>query len=106
MAVLRGRHEDYRVYREAIEGGTPELIKASRMKNRFVGAPEIFRGREIIGGDGDADDPVTEADLHALALIDVAADTESSMRIFPSQPTITFPVAFAPETGRIWRMRD
>ncbi len=34
--------------------------------------------------------------IYALALIDVATNTASSIRIFPSQPTITFPVAFTP----------
>ena len=42
-------------------------------------------------------DPATQADLHALALIDVAANTESSMRIFPSQPTITQPLRYTPD---------
>lgn len=90
--------KNYEIYREPIEGGTPELIKASRMKNGFVGsAGDISPDGKLLAAIVTQIDPVTEADLHALALIDVAANTESFVRIFPSQPTITFPVAFTPD---------
>ena len=90
--------KNYEIYREPIEGGTPELIKASRMKNGFVGsAGDISPDGKLLAAIVTQIDPVTEADLHALALIDVAANTESSIRIFPSQPTITFPVSFTPD---------
>ncbi|MFZ0582043.1 MAG: protein kinase [Candidatus Acidiferrales bacterium] len=90
--------KSYEIYREPIEGGTPELIKASRMKNGFVGsAGDISPDGKLLAAIVTQIDPVTEADLHALALIDVAANTESSIRIFPSQPTITFPVSFTPD---------
>ena len=42
-------------------------------------------------------DPKTQEDIHSLALIDVAANTASAIRVFPSQPTITFPVMFTPD---------
>jgi eukaryotic-like serine/threonine-protein kinase len=90
--------KNYEIYREPIEGGTPELIKASRMKNGFVGsAGNLSPDGKLLTAIVTQIDPVTEADLHALALIDVAANTDSSIRIFPSQPTITFPVAFTPD---------
>jgi eukaryotic-like serine/threonine-protein kinase len=84
------------VNRMSIDGGTPELIKASVIENGFIGGdggnvspdgrwlPTIFTKM----------DPGTQEDIHALALIDVAANTASSMRVFPSQPTITLPVEF------------
>ncbi len=90
--------KNYEIYREPIEGGTPELIKASRMKNGFVGsAGDLSPDGRLLAAIVTQIDPVTQADIHALALIDVAANTESSIRIFPSQPTITFPVSFAPD---------
>jgi serine/threonine protein kinase len=90
--------KNYEIYREPIEGGAPELIKASRMKNGFVGsAGNLSPDGKFLTAIVTQIDPVTEADLHALALIDVAANTASSIRIFPSQPTITFPVAFTPD---------
>jgi eukaryotic-like serine/threonine-protein kinase len=90
--------KNYEIYREPIEGGTPELIQASRMKNGFVGsAGNLSPDGKLLTAIVTQIDPVTEADLHALALIDVAANTASSIRIFPSQPTITFPVAFTPD---------
>jgi eukaryotic-like serine/threonine-protein kinase len=90
--------KNYEIYREPIEGGTPELIKASRMKNGFVGsAGDLSPDGRLLAAIVTQIDPATQADIHALALIDVAANTESSIRIFPSQPTITFPVFFAPD---------
>ena len=90
--------KNYEIYREPIEGGTPELIKASRMKNGFVGsAGDLSPDGRLLAAIVTQIDPVTQADIHALALIDVAVNTESSIRIFPSQPTITFPVLFAPD---------
>jgi serine/threonine protein kinase len=90
--------KNYEIYREPIEGGTPELIKASRMKNGFVGsAGDLSPDGRLLAAIVTQIDPATQADIHALALIDVAANTESSIRIFPSQPTITFPVTFAPD---------
>ena len=90
--------KNYEIYREPIEGGTPDLIKASRMKNGFVGsAGNLSPDGKLLPAIVTQIDPVTEADIHALALIDVAANTESSIRIFPSQPTITFPVEFTPD---------
>jgi Tol biopolymer transport system component len=68
------------------------------MKNGFVGsAGNLSPDGKFLTAIVTQIDPVTEADLHALALIDVAANTASSIRIFPSQPTITFPVAFTPD---------
>jgi eukaryotic-like serine/threonine-protein kinase len=90
--------KNYEIYRQPIEGGTSELIKASRMKNGFVGsAGNLSPDGKLLTAIVTEIDPVTEADLHALALIDVAANTASSIRIFPSQPTITFPVSFTPD---------
>jgi len=87
------------INRMPIEGGTPELIKASAISNGFVAtfstnlAPDNHWLPVIVT----KVDPATQADLHALALIDVAANTESSMRIFPSQPTITQPLRYTPD---------
>ena len=39
-------------------------------------------------------DPATQADIHALTLIDVVANTTDSRQIFSSQPTITSPLKF------------
>jgi eukaryotic-like serine/threonine-protein kinase len=90
--------KNYEIFREPIEGGTPELIKASRMKNGFVGAAgNLSPDGKLLAAIVTQIDPTTEVDLHALALIDVAANTETSIRIFPSQPTITFPVEFTPD---------
>jgi eukaryotic-like serine/threonine-protein kinase len=90
--------KNYEIYREPIEGGAPELIKASRMQNGFVGsAGNLSSDGKLLAAIVTQIDPATQADIHALALIDVATNTASSIRIFPSQPTITFPVAFTPD---------
>ncbi len=91
------------VNRTPIDGGTPELIKASAITNGFL---------STISNNTSPDgrwlpaivtkvDPATQADIHALGLIDVAANTESSLRIFPSQATITQPVQFAPGSQNV-----
>ena len=85
--------------RMPIAGGTPELIKASAITHGFLAtisnntSPDGRWLPAIVT----KVDPATQADLHALALIDVAANTESSMRIFPSQPTITLPLRYTPD---------
>ncbi len=87
------------VNRAPIDGGTAELIKASAISNGFLAALSSNtspdgRWLPVIVTKVD---PATQADIHALGIIDVAANTESSMRIFPSQPTITQPLQFAPD---------
>jgi serine/threonine protein kinase len=90
--------KNYEIYLEPIEGGTPELIKASRMKNGFVGsAGNLSPDGKWLAAIVTKIDPATQEDIHSLALIDVATNTASSIRIFPSQPTITFPVSFTPD---------
>jgi serine/threonine protein kinase/Tol biopolymer transport system component len=91
--------KNYQLFRVPIEGGTPELLNASVMENGFVGA-----GGGRLSADGrwlpvivTKIDPKTQEDIHSLALIDVVANTASAIRIFPSQPTITFPVVFTPD---------
>jgi len=91
--------KNYEIFRVPVEGGTPELLKASVLENGFVGGAG---GR--ISPDGrwlpaiiTKIDPKTQEDIHSLALIDVVANTASAMRVFPSQPTITFPVVFTPD---------
>jgi eukaryotic-like serine/threonine-protein kinase len=91
------------INRMPIDGGTPELIKASAITNGFLG---------VISDNTSPDgrwlpaivtkvDPATQADIHALGMIDVAANTDSSLRIFASQATITQPVLFAPDWKNI-----
>jgi serine/threonine protein kinase/Tol biopolymer transport system component len=91
--------KNYQLYRVPIEGGTPELLKASVLENGFVGA-----GGGLLSADGrwlpvilTKIDPKTQEDIHSLALIDVVANTASAIRVFPSQVTITFPVVFTPD---------
>src|SRR5271170_6999236 len=97
-AYYADQTKNYQIYRMPMEGGTPELLKASVMENGFVGAA---------GGTLSADgrwlptiatkiDPKTQEDIHSLALIDVVTNTASAIRVFPSQATITFPVVFTP----------
>jgi serine/threonine protein kinase len=87
------------IYRVPIQGGTPELIKASTMANGFIAA--VSRN---LSPDGKwlpvivtSLDPATQVDVHALELIDVATNTATSVRTFPSQPTITLPLQFTPD---------
>jgi serine/threonine protein kinase/sugar lactone lactonase YvrE len=97
-AYYADNNKSYEISRVPIEGGAPELIKASVLKNGFVGSAGNFSpdGR-LLAAIVTQIDPATQADIHALALLDVAANTVSSIRIFPSQPTITFPVLFTPD---------
>jgi eukaryotic-like serine/threonine-protein kinase len=98
-AYYADQTKNYEIYRVPIEGGTPELLKASVLENGFVGA-----AGGVLSADGrwlptiaTIIDPKTQADIHSLALIDVVANTASAMRVFPSQTTITFPVVFTPD---------
>jgi Tol biopolymer transport system component/predicted Ser/Thr protein kinase len=98
-AYYADQTKNYEIYRVPIEGGTPELLKASVLENGFVGA-----AGGLLSADGrwlptiaTIIDPKTQADIHSLALIDVVANTASAMRVFPSQTTITFPVVFTPD---------
>jgi eukaryotic-like serine/threonine-protein kinase len=91
--------KSYQLYRIPIEGGTPELLPASVVENGFVDS-----AARTLSADGKwfpviltKIDPKTQEDIHSLALIDVAANTASAIRVFPSQPTITFPVMFTPD---------
>lgn len=89
----------YDIYRMPIDGGTPELIKSSVMEYGFVAG--LGRNLSLDGHWLPAIvttvDPATQVDIHALALLDVATNTADSKRIFPSQPTITFPVEYTPD---------
>jgi serine/threonine protein kinase len=98
-AYYSDQTKNYQMSRVPIDGGTPELLNATVLENGFVGTS---------GGRLSADgrwlpviftkiDPKTQDDIHSLALIDVVANTASAMRVFPSQATITFPVAFTPD---------
>jgi serine/threonine protein kinase len=90
--------KNYEISREPIEGGAPELIKASVLPNGFVGsAGNLSPDGKWLAAIVTKIDPATQEDIHSLALIDVATNTASSIRIFPSQPTITFPVSFTPD---------
>jgi Tol biopolymer transport system component len=81
------------------DGGTPELIKASVFPNGFFGGVGVN-----LSPDGrwlpviyTKLDPATQEDVHSLALVDVVANTEKSIKIFPSQLTITLPIQFTPD---------
>jgi Tol biopolymer transport system component len=98
-AYYADQTKNYEIYRMPIEGGTPELLKASVMENGFVGA-----AGGLLSADGrwlpaivTKIDSKTQEDIHSLALIDVVANTASAIRVFPSQATITFPVEFTPD---------
>ena len=98
-AFYSDQTKNYEIYRLPIDGGTPELLKASVMENGFVGA-----AGGLLSADGrwlpaivTKIDPRTQEDIHSLALIDVVANTAAAMRVFPSQPTITFPLDFTPD---------
>ncbi len=98
-AYYSDQTKSYEIYRVPIEGGTPELLKASVMENGFVGA-----AGGLLSADGKwlpaivtKIDPKTQEDIHSLALIDVVENTASAIRVFPSQATITFPVEFTPD---------
>jgi eukaryotic-like serine/threonine-protein kinase len=98
-AYYSDQTKNYEIYRMPIEGGTRELLKASIMENGFAGATG-----GLVSADGrwlpvivTKIDPKTQEDVHSLALIDVVANTASAMRVFPSQATITFPLAFSPD---------
>jgi Tol biopolymer transport system component len=87
------------INRMPIDGGTPELIKASAISNGFLAtiSDNTSPDGRWLPAIVTKVDPATQADIHALGLIDVAANTDSSLRIFASQATITQPVLFTPD---------
>jgi eukaryotic-like serine/threonine-protein kinase len=91
--------KNYQIYRMPIEGGTPELLQASAVENGFVDsvARRLSPDGRWLAVIATRIDPKTQEDIHSLALIDVVANTASAIRVFPSQPTITFPVLFTPD---------
>ncbi|MGA7920014.1 MAG: protein kinase [Candidatus Acidiferrales bacterium] len=97
------------VFRVGLDGENPELIKASKIKNGFIAAlsKNLSPDGRLLPVIVTKVDPKTQLDVHALALVDVAANTEDSIRYFPSQPTITLPLHFTPDgKGVAYRVVD
>lgn len=81
-----------------IDGGSPELIKASVIPTGFMEGAENFSpdGRwmpEI----ADIADAATQSVTIKVALVDVTANSETSTRYLDSRTEIANPVAFTPD---------
>jgi len=97
------------VFRLGIDGENPELIKASKINNGFIAVlgKNLSPDGRLLPVVVTKVDPKTQADVHALALVDVVANTADSIRYFPSHPTITFPLQFTPDgKGVAYRVVD
>src|SRR5271155_5533772 len=81
-----------------IDGGSPELMKASVVPAGFMEGAENFSpdGRwmpEI----ADRGDPATQAVTIKVALVDVTANSETSIKYLDPRAEISSPIAFTPD---------
>jgi eukaryotic-like serine/threonine-protein kinase len=81
-----------------IEGGTPELVKASVLPNGFLqGGVNFSPDGKWIPQVTTITDAATQSTTHQLALIDVTADSEASTKYIDPRADINIPAAFTPD---------
>ncbi len=81
-----------------IDGGSPELIKASVLPNGFMeGAANFSPDGRWMPEIEATTDPATQASTHKVALVDLAANTETSVKYIVPRADISAPIAITPD---------
>jgi len=81
-----------------IDGGSPELIKASVLPNGFMeGAANFSLDGRWMPEIETTTDPATQASTHKVALVDLATNTETSVKYIVPRADISAPIAITPD---------
>src|SRR6267154_1425960 len=82
----------------SIEGGTPEVLKASVMASGFMtGAVNCSPDGKWIPQIETATDPSTQVTAHRVVLLDANANSEKPAKYLDARPDISSVIAFAPD---------
>ncbi len=88
----------YWILKMPIDGGSPELIKASVVPNGFMeGAANFSLDGRWMPEIETTTDPATQASTHKVALVDLATNTETSVKYIVPRADITAPIAITPD---------
>jgi serine/threonine protein kinase/sugar lactone lactonase YvrE len=87
-----------RIMKMSIEGGTPEVVKASVMTSGFmIGAVNFSPDGKWIPEIETSTDPATQAATHRVVLLDANANSEKPAKYLDARPDISNAIAFAPD---------
>ena len=93
--------EDYAVFRVmkmAIDGGTPDLIKASVMPNGYmVGGVNFSADGRYLPEFTYITDAATQSSTSKISLIDITTNSETPAKTFLPRPDFAPPIAVAPD---------
>jgi Tol biopolymer transport system component len=82
----------------SIEGGTPEVVKASVVASGFMtGAVNFSPDGKWIPQIETAADPSTQVTAHRVVLLDASANSEKPAKYLDARPDISNAIAFAPD---------
>jgi hypothetical protein len=88
----------YRIMKMPIEGGTPEVVKASAVASGFMtGAVNFSPDGKWIPEVELSTDPATQAVTHRIVLLDAKVNSEKPAKYLDARPDISNAIAFAPD---------
>jgi serine/threonine protein kinase/sugar lactone lactonase YvrE len=88
----------WRIMKMSIEGGTPEVVKASVVASGFMtGAVNFSPDGKWIPQIETAADPSTQVTAHRVVLLDASANSEKPAKYLDARPDISNAIAFAPD---------
>jgi eukaryotic-like serine/threonine-protein kinase len=88
----------FRLMREPIDGGPPELVEGSAIPNGYVwGGLNFSPDGKWIPEIAATTDPATQASTNRIALIDVNAKSAASTRFLVPRPDFAEPFSFTPD---------
>jgi Tol biopolymer transport system component len=89
-----------RIMKMPIDGGSPELVKASALTNGFMtgsGAANFSPDGKLMPEFMYTADPATQTGTSKIALIDVTTNAETPAKTFVPRPDFTPAIAFVPD---------
>jgi len=88
----------YRILKMSVEGGTPELVKASAVPNGFMeGAVNFSPDGKLMPEIEAATDPATQATTHRVVLLDGNANSEKPAKYLDARSDISNAIAVTPD---------
>jgi serine/threonine protein kinase/Tol biopolymer transport system component len=89
---------EYRTMKMPIDGGSPELVKATALPNGFmVGAVNFSPDSRWMPEIETTADPATQTSTNKVALVDVNANSEASTKYLDARGDIARPIAVTPD---------
>ena len=89
---------EYRTMKMPIDGGSPELVKATALPNGFmVGAVNFSPDGRWMPEIETTADPATQTSTNKVALVDVNANSEASTKYLDARGDIARPIAVTPD---------